>query len=422
MRWRRLYMQIYITIISSLAIVVVLSSLLWVFIGRDRLNNDVFDIIGRLAYLSVPAADAPASEQLDAVQRLSRELNIDISLYDRARHLVATSGEAQPLPADAEGDDGRHRLHNGGVWVFRLPDDRWLMVDLGRRGVYHPLLKIALYFGIIALGVALSAYPFVRRLTRRLERLQKGVERIGLGDLAARVEVHGHDEVAALAASFNVAAEQIEKLVDAHRLLLANASHELRTPLSRIRMGIELLKDTGDLARGSALQQDIAELDALIDEILLMSRLDAGSHADLSQTIDFVALVAEECARYSDCSLSGLVPDIPGDPRLLRQLVRNLLANAHSHGVPPVEVEISSSSEAVILTVCDGGDGIADTDLENVFQPFYRAAGAQNKNGYGLGLPLARKIAEAHGGSVTLVPRSQARSSILVMLPRRQAA
>ncbi len=418
MRWRRLYVQIYFTIVSSLVIVVVLSSLLWVFVGRDRLNNDVFEIIGRLAYLSVPAADATASEQLDAVQRLSRELNIDISLYDRARHLVAASGEAQPLPADAKAEDGWHRSHKGGVWVFRLPDERWLMVDLGRRGGHPPWLKIALYFGIIAIGVALSAYPFVRRLTRRLERLQKGVERIGSGDLAARVEVLGHDEVASLAASFNVAAEQIEKLVDAHRLLLANASHELRTPLSRIRMGIELLKDTGDPARRSALQQDIEELDRLIDEILLMSRLDAGSHADLSQTIDFVALVAEECARFSDCSLSGLASEIPGDPRLLRQLVRNLLANAHSHGVPPVVVEISSSSKAVILKVRDAGDGIAEADRENVFQPFYRAQGAQNKNGYGLGLPLARKIAEAHGGSVTLVPRSQARSSIQVTIPR----
>ena len=417
MRWRRLYMQIYFTIIASLAIVVLLSSLLWVFVGRDRLNRDVFDIVGRLAYLSLPAVDAPADRQRAAVQRLSRELDIDISLYSPGRRLIAASGAVRPLPDHADEHDHWQRIHKGRAWALLLPDDRWLVVDFGRRGRHHPLVGIALFIGVVALCVALSAYPFVRRLTRRLERLQEGVERIGSGDLSARVEVQGRDEVAGLAASFNDAAGKIESLIDAHRLLLANASHELRTPLSRIRMGVELLNDTGDPDRRAALQQDIAELDLLIDEILLMSRLDAGSHADLSQTVDFVALVAEECARYTDCALSGTAPDIQGDPRLLRRLVRNLLENAHGHGAPPVKVEISSAADTAILTVSDAGEGIADGDREKVFQPFYRAAGRQKVKGYGLGLPLARQIAEAHGGSVALIPRSEARSAVRVTIP-----
>jgi signal transduction histidine kinase len=351
------------------------------------------------------------------VKRLSRELGIDISLFDRHRRLIASSGEAS-LPAPRlVPSNGWHREHEGPAWTLDLPDGRWLVVDLGRRGVRHPLLNLALFLGSVALGVGLGAYPLVRRLTRRLERLQKGVERIGSGDLAARVEVEGRDEVAGLAASFNEAAEKIEKLLGSHRLLLANASHELRTPLSRIRLGVEMLKNEGDPARRAALQQDIAELDLLIDEILLMSRLDAGSHADLSQKVDLVALVAEECARYEECTLSGRAPEIPGDPRLLRRLVRNLLENAHNHAAPPIKAEIVSSADAVALTVSDGGDGIPETDREKVFQPFYRALGKQNVKGYGLGLPLVRQIAEAHGGSVAILPRVEARSSIRVTLP-----
>lgn len=418
MRWRRLYMQIYFTIIASLAIVVVLSSLLWVFIGRDRLNHDVFDIVGRLAYLSLPAATAPARQQEAAVHRLGRELDIDIRLYDSERKLVGASGPARPLPDYADEHDHWQRIHKGRAWALLLPDERWLVVDLGRRGPHHPLIGIALFFGIVALGVALGAYPFVRRLTRRLERLQKGVERIGSGDLTARVDVQGRDEVASLATSFNDAAAKIESLIDAHRLLLANASHELRTPLSRIRMGVELLGESGDPMRRAALQTDIAELDQLIDEILLMSRLDAGGHSDLTQSIDLVALVAEECAHYGDCAFMGSAPDILGDPRLLRRLVRNLLENAHHHGTAPVVVEISSESDTVLLTVRDAGDGIAEADRAKVFQPFYRAAGRQNMRGYGLGLPLARQIAEAHGGSIDLLPRSRARSAIQVRLAR----
>ncbi|MCH7929221.1 MAG: HAMP domain-containing histidine kinase [Proteobacteria bacterium] len=418
---RRLYLQIYFTIIASLVIVVVLSGLLWSVFGRDHLNREVFDIIGRLAYLSLPVADAPDSVQRKAVERLGRELGIDISLFDRHRRLIASSGEAPPPSPRLAPSSGWHRMHAGPAWALDLPDGRWLVADLGRRGARYSLLNLALFLGSVALGVGLGAYPLVRRLTRRLERLQKGVERIGSGDLAARVEVEGRDEVAGLAASFNEAAEKIEKLLGAHRLLLANASHELRTPLSRIRFGVEMLKNGGDPARRAALQHDIAELDSLIDEILLMSRLDAGSHADLSQKIDLVALVAEECARYEDCTLSGWAPEIPGDPRLLRRLVRNLLENAHNHAAPPVEAEIVYSAEVVALTVSDGGDGISEADREKVFQPFYRASGKQIVQGYGLGLPLVRQIAEAHGGSVAILPRVEARSSIRVTLPVRKA-
>ena len=418
---RRLYLQIYFTIIASLVIVVVLSGLLWSLFGSNFFNREVFDIIGRLAYLSLPAADAPDGLQREAVERLGRELDIDITLFDRHRRLIAATGEASPPPSHFAAHGGWHRGHGGAAWGLSLPDGRWLGIDLGRRGVRHPLINLALFLGSVTLGVGFGAYPFVRRLTRRLERLQKGVERIGSGDLAARVEVEGRDEVAGLAASFNEAAEKIEKLLGAHRLLLANASHELRTPLSRIRLGVEMLKNGGDPARRAVLQQDIAELDSLIDEILLMSRLDAGSHADLSQKVDLVALVAEECARYEDCTLSGRAPEIPGDPRLLRRLVRNLLENAHNHAAPPVEAEIEYSAEAVALTVSDGGDGISEADREKVFQPFYRASGKQNVRGYGLGLPLVRQIAEAHGGSVAILPRVEGRSSIRVILPVREA-
>ena len=104
----------------------------------------------------------------------------------------------------------------------------------------HPAFGIVLFLGVIALVVALTAYPVVRGLTRRLERLQGAVETLGSGDLRRGAKVEGRDEVARLAESFNRAAARIEELVGAHRLLLANASHELRTPLSRIRLGLEL--------------------------------------------------------------------------------------------------------------------------------------------------------------------------------------
>ena len=195
---------------------------------------------------------------------------------------------------------------------------------------------------MIALVVAICAYPIVRRLTRRLERLQAGVESLGAGELSARGEVEGRDEVARLAESFNSSAARIEELVSAHKMLLANTSHELRTPLSRIRLGIEFLKGGADPARKAALEKDIAELDGLIEQILLFSRLEATKGVETTEDIDLLALAAEEAARYEHCSVTGIPVVATGNRALLRRMVRNLLDNAERHGAPPIRVFASA--------------------------------------------------------------------------------
>ncbi len=414
---RRIYLQIYGTIIGSLVLVVVLVALLWNLFDRNDRFRETLAVTGGLAFRDLPGPAAPADSQRAAIAELARELDIDITLYDRGGQLIAASGRPSPPPPEGLPGRGWRRLHGAPAWALVLPDGRRLVIDLGRQGPHRPLRNLILFLGTVALGVGLGAYPFVRRLTRRIERLQTGVDRIGAGDLSARVEVEGRDEVARLASSFNDAAAKIEKLVGAHRMLLANASHELRTPLARIRLGIELLKE-GDPGRRAALERDIAELDGLIDEMLLMSRLDAGAQADLSRPVDLVALAAEECARYEDCALEGTAPEIRGDPALLRRMLRNLLENASVHGGPPLQVELAEVGGEAWLTVRDGGAGIPPAEREKVFEPFYRAAGRQNAKGYGLGLPLVRQIAGLHGGSVS-VPEA-AGSAIRVVLPLRR--
>src|SRR5207244_6136468 len=199
----------------------------------------------------------------------------------------------------------------------------WLVASVPR-GHRHPGFPLLLVVALLALAVGDGSDPVVRRLTARLERLQRGVESLGAGDLSARVKVEGHDEVARLAESFNRAAARIEDLVGAHKALLANASHELRTPLARIRMAVELMKEDADPVRKAGLEQDIAELDALIDEILLASRLDSLKRLEADEDVDLLALAAEECARYEDAELDGEPVTVRGDPRMLRRMVRNL--------------------------------------------------------------------------------------------------
>jgi signal transduction histidine kinase len=174
------------------------------------------------------------------------------------------------------------------------------------------------------------------------------------------------------------------------------------------------MKESADPVRKAGLEQDIAELDALIDEILLASRLDAVKERDVDEEVDLLALAAEECARYDNVALDGQKISVRGDPRLLRRTIRNLLENATRHGAPPIEVRVSRAAEGAELCVCDGGAGIPEAERERVFEPFYRMGTGQ---GSGLGLALVRQIARRHGGDARCAPQSGRRSCFIVVLP-----
>jgi signal transduction histidine kinase len=228
------------------------------------------------------------------------------------------------------------------------------------------------------------------------------------------VKVEGRDEVARLATSFNAAAGRIEDLVNAHRMLLANTSHELRTPLARIRLGLELFKKDGDPKRKQDLERDIAELDGLLDEILLASRLEVNP-ALQREDVDLLALAAEEAAHYDQTDVEGDALTMRGDARLLRRLIRNLLENARRHGKPPVRVEVRRDGPRAQIDVIDCGPGVPPADRERIFEPFHRRAG--ESSGAGLGLSLCRQIARLHGGDVAAVARADALSAFRVTLP-----
>ncbi|VTU19262.1 Sensor protein RstB [Variovorax sp. PBS-H4] len=277
---------------------------------------------------------------------------------------------------------------------------------------------------LVGMAVALGVYPIVRRLTKRLEALQRGVQRWGEGDLSARVAAEGQDEVADLSNRFNAAAARIEELVRSHKSLLANASHELRSPLARIRMGLELMSDRPSPTARDEIARNIAELDQLIDEILLASRLDA-KEADMGtvETVDLTGLAAEECARI-DAELdvaenaSSEALTVRGVPRLLRRAIRNLLENARRYGAGEISVELGNRHGRAEIRVNDRGPGVPAALRDRIFEPFYRLPGASERNGgVGLGLALVKSITERHGGSVRCEDRPGGGASFVIALP-----
>ena len=406
---RRLYLQVYLTIVGSLVLVVLTAGLLWHFFTGFGPFGQQFEVAGEVIAELVPAANAPAAAQQQAIDWLAERLGADLALFSRTNEPLAAAG--QPLPAPSR-SGGWMRTGAGPAVSIPLPDGRKLVARVPPR--HRPgALMLAAFLGAIALVVAIGARPVVRRLTGRLERLQRGVESLGAGDLTARVKVEGRDEVARLARSFNQAAARIESLVDAHKMLLANASHELRTPLARIRLGLELVAAHPE--RKVELERDIAELDQLVDEILLVSRLDASEQLDVREDVDLAALAAEECARYDDCAVEAKPVMVRGDPMLLRRMIRNLVENAHLHGKPPIEVTVARQDDRAVLNVLDHGPVIVEAARERLFSAFYRIPGRWGAKGSGLGLALVRQIARRHGGDVAYDPERG--SSFTVTLP-----
>jgi len=409
---RRLYLQVYLTIVASLVLVVLTAGLLWHFFAGFGPFGQQFEVAGEVIAELVPAANAPAAAQQQAIDRLAERLGADLALFSRTNEPLAAAGRPLPAPSRDGRSGGWMRTAAGPAVSIPLPDGRRLVARLPPRQRPSALM-LAAFLGAIVLVVAIGARPVVRRLTGRLERLQRGVESLGAGDLTARVKVEGRDEVARLARSFNQAAARIESLVNAHKMLLANASHELRTPLARIRLGLELVAAHPE--RKVELERDISELDQLVDEILLVSRLDATEQLDVREDVDLAALAAEECARYDDCSVEAKPVMVRGDPMLLRRMIRNLVENAHLHGKPPIEVTVARQNDRAVLNVLDYGPVIVEDARERLFSAFYRIPGRYGTKGSGLGLALVRQIARRHGGDVAYDPGRG--SSFNVTLP-----
>ena len=281
--------------------------------------------------------------------------------------------------------------------------------------------------GLVGLAVAVGVYPIIRRLLQRLETLQRSVQRFGEGDLSVRVSEQGQDEVADLARQFNAAAARIEALVKTHKSLLANASHELRSPLTRIRMGLELMGgNQPSPAFREEILRNIAELDQLVDEILLASRLDA-READVGtvELVDLIGLAAEECARV-DAELDvTAVPEgleVRGVAKLLRRALRNLLENARRYSTGEITVQVLRSGTLAEVRVCDRGPGVPLDQRERIFEPFYRLPGASERSGgVGLGLALVRSIAGRHNGSVHCEDHAGGGACFVLRLPLARA-
>ena len=271
-----------------------------------------------------------------------------------------------------------------------------------------PPVKIAVVmFALTSVAILIVAYPVARRIAHSIERIAAPVVAFGQGDLSARAPTDGPGEVGELGREFNEAADRVQSLIRSQQSLLANASHELRSPLARIQMQLEQIGVRSSVEIRADIRREIAELDALVEEILLSSKLQSEQHPKLTESVELLALIAEESARVG-ASADGVLTTVRGDSRLLRRVIRNMLENAvrYSGGSASVEALVNIADGAAHVDVLDRGPGVPETERERIFEPFYRARGASERSGgVGLGLSLAQQIAREHGGTLKCLPR-----------------
>ena len=413
---RKLHFKLYLAIVGTLVVFLLACALVLNHLAPPRLAFGGIESAAGLAATMLDERKHDLESTREILASLGYQANSDVTLYDAQGSVVLHVGRYSPrLTAEQIADSNWLMTRDGPTYNRRLADGSHLAVH-----PRHRILAYGLHMGLllttIAALLALLTYPLTRGITARLARLQAGVQQFGSGNLAARVKVEGRDEVASLAKSFNESAEHIEKLVRAHQMLLANCSHELRTPLARLRLGVERVPGTDPVVTAE-LARNIAELDALIGEMLLSSRLDVSSGVERAEAVDLLALAAEEAAHF-DLQASGEALVVQADAMLLRRLVRNLLENARVHAGGATDIRIEGDAQHARIVIEDAGQGVAHIDRDKMFEPFYRASTATRSSGAGLGLAIVRQIARAHGGTVAYAARDGGGSRFTVTLPR----
>ena len=325
--------------------------------------------------------------------------------------------EIMGQPVTVEMDPASHDMWIGfqsdgqGYW-FVLPRSRIIATLLP----YGPLMWIALLM-VVSIG---GAYLVIFGLSRRLRAVIAAARTLGRGEQPESLEETGPQEILELSRGFNQMAVGLQRLDAERRLMLAGISHDLRSPLARVRLGLEMVADGGDVGLARNMVQDVEEIDAIIAQFLDYAR---DGREEEPEEGDLNQVVLDVCARYTTAG-AEIGTDLGELPRFgfrrlaLRRLVANLVDNAVRYGGGKLQVITRRLAGKVLVTVLDRGPGIGAMDPAELLKPFVRANSSRgDQYGAGLGLAIAERIARTHAGALRLSNRDGGGLQVVVELP-----
>jgi two-component system OmpR family sensor kinase len=327
--------------------------------------------------------------------------------------------------------------HEGGMppeaLTGRVPPPPGMPGPGGPRDHGSPFPWLPIAMGLLAsIGFsALLAWHFAKPV----RHLRWAFDAVAAGNLDARVmpRMGGRrDEIADLGRNFDGMVHQLSQLLEAQRRLLHDVSHELRSPLARLQLAIDLARQDPEKIRTSfqRVELEAGRLDQLVGELLTLSRLESGTPDGGKTTVDIVELVAgiADDAQF-EAEANGRALQFRGngsvmvdvDVELVMRAVENVVRNAVKYTMPgtmvEVDVALSDSGDKVLIDVSDRGPGVPSANLASIFQPFYRCDNTGGSAGFGLGLAIAKRAVEAHGGMVLATNRPDGGLKVVLSLP-----
>jgi two-component system OmpR family sensor kinase len=378
--------------------------------------------------------DEPGSHQVTDVQGADgRHYLLFAAAHDRG----ASDQPGRPPRDSAAGatpEDAQGPPHPPGPpGMAGPPGPRYLLAGRFRGLPLIPTLSTL----IASLLTAMLLAWYVAKPIRSLRTAFDGVAG---GNLALRVMPlmgRRQDELADLGRDFDRMAERLQAAMEGQRRLLHDVSHEVRSPLARLQAAVGLLrrKYVNEEHTVERIEEEIVRIDRLVGDLLKLSRIEAGEMAGIEEEVDLHELVAEIVAdanfeaEGSGRSIiwdNGAVAVLRGRPDILRVAVENIVRNALKHAPESRDITIETTVDAAravySIRVLDSGPGVPAEELAKMFTPFFRSAQAAGTDGYGLGLAIARRSIEAHGGSITAVNRPEGGLSVAIELPLSRAA
>ncbi|MDE2138630.1 MAG: HAMP domain-containing protein [Gammaproteobacteria bacterium] len=327
---------------------------------------------------------------------------LPVPFYE-ARELAARQGRAQRY-------DVTVRFPEGGTAVYRI-----VRVPGGALLPRNLLVNLTVLLAILVIAL----YAVARNITRPLSALARAADSAGREARPAKLPERGARELRRAARAFNTMQDRLYRYLDSRSRVLAAMSHDLKTPLTRLRLQVESI---GDAALQERMVKELTEMEGMVREALALFR--GQDDSEPAAPIDVNALLASLAAQFGESgasvSLTGraLAP-FTGKARALKRCLTNLVSNAVKFG-GGAQLCVEDDGELVVR-VRDEGPGIPPAELERVFEPFYRLESSRNRDsgGTGLGLTIARDIAQAHGGTLTLVNRPGGGLEAQLSLPRR---
>ncbi|WP_027177598.1 HAMP domain-containing sensor histidine kinase [Maridesulfovibrio bastinii] len=454
MKVSRLYIKIFIAFVAVL--MVSESIVIWVvhsgLTGNPHANR-IATTLNTVKILSIDTMKpSPAEMQRMSDTELPKVLDINSSKLEHLLRLLATSFKSEIWITDRDGKvvassfrgsppETSRLLQKDPLWVkdniliYKEREDGMKFtysilppLPLDRNQfTYHTFSKRSQFEDeawflrgqvLLTLLAALFLIPVSRRIIRPMKKLTSIASRYGEGDFSQRVKVKGRDEVAALAASFNDMADNLEKLLKGGKELTAHMSHEIRSPLTRMRISLEMLKEKykrGDIFSSDKyihdMEEEIDRMDFLVEKILQFSKMDMRTKPPMEDRVNIANLILTAIERYkTTAERSGLKIKPELDEIILekcnvyaiRTLLDNLLDNAFKYTEKngTISVKLADHHDKAYIEVTNTHQPIPESELSKLFNPFHRLKG-EDTPGSGLGLPTAKKIVEIHGGKLS---------------------